>query len=97
MRKHKLEIDDLKVDSFSTDDSIAKARGTVRGQAGVYPTPSCGDTETYGEYSCRCLYARTDPDRICCNSDIWCANGCGGGTYTCYCGTGGGGSAPEMC
>lgn len=30
-----------------------------------YPTTSCGDTQTFGEYTCFCLYPATDA-RVCC-------------------------------
>lgn len=90
MRKVRLEIDALAVQSFVTATDGAP-RGTVPAfdqEGGVYPTPSCQPGETFGGFSCYCLYPRTDPDRICCNSDHWCSNGCGGGgTATCACGT----------
>jgi len=31
-----------------------------------YPTTSCGDTQTFGEYTCFCLYPATDV-RVCCD------------------------------
>lgn len=92
MRKHKLEIGELKVDTFVAGGQPAE-RGTVVGQDGYYPTPSCGPDETYGQHTCFCLYPRTD-ERLCCKSDIWCTNGCyGGGTATCTCP--GGGTDPQ--
>jgi hypothetical protein len=80
MRKMKLDVDALTVDSFTTGEAM-DARGTVKGNAYydtkpsacAYPTPSCLPGQTLGEVTCQCLYPRTDPVRICCNTDQWCA------------------------
>lgn len=91
MNGRKLHLDALRVESFETTP-VPAARGTVeaREYTGVdecvYATPSCEPGQTQGAHSCHCLYPRTDPFHICCNSDYWCSNGCG--TATCQCGTG---------
>ncbi|HSU17622.1 hypothetical protein [Longimicrobium sp.] len=79
MNKLRLDLEHLAVDSFTTGEGMDSA-GTVRGHgydtrpsACAYPTPSCQATQTFGEVTCQCLYPRTDPVRICCNTDQWCA------------------------
>ncbi|HEX5725967.1 MAG TPA: hypothetical protein VFX98_10915 [Longimicrobiaceae bacterium] len=44
MRKLRLSLDELAVDSFETKAGSADPRGTVRGLEVTAPTP-CGDTE----------------------------------------------------
>ena len=83
MKKLRLEVDQLTVQSFTTAAKPAQ-RGTVDAFANTsvqqcaYPTPSCGETETYGEATCFCLYPRSGPV-ICCQTDAWC----GGGSSPC--------------
>jgi hypothetical protein len=81
MRKVKLNVEKLHVESFTTDHETEK-RGTVHGHASqvgqgcVYPTAvyhSCEPGVTYGENTCYCLYPNTDV-RICCT-----VQGCSGG------------------
>lgn len=81
MRKVKLNVEKLRVESFPTSEA-PENRGTVVAHASrpadgcVYPTAvyhSCEPTETYGEFSCYCLYPNTDI-RICCTEQ-----GCSGG------------------
>ncbi len=81
MRKLKLNVEKLQVESFAPEEETEK-RGTVVAHASqprdgcVYPTAvyhSCEPTETYGEYSCYCLYPNTDA-RMCCTEQ-----GCSGG------------------
>jgi hypothetical protein len=94
MKKIKLEVDNLSVESFATEREPAP-RGTVDGHFTAvrdgcqYPTPSCEPGQTYGEFTCFCLYGRTD-EHICCNSDIHC-------TVTCQCGGGTGYSCAASC
>jgi len=86
MKKVRLEIADLSVDSFATH-SEPGVRGTVAGHFTAvrdgckYPTPSCQPGQTVGEFTCYCLYAQTD-EHLCCQSDIWCTNTCQGGGGT---------------
>ena len=81
MRKVKLNIETLQVESF-TPAAERPERGTVVGhfsrvQEGcVYPTAvyhSCAPGATTGERTCWCLYPDTD-DRMCCSEQ-----GCTGG------------------
>ncbi len=94
MKKIKLEIDDLAVESFSTEREPAP-RGTVEANFTSvrdrcqYPTPSCDANQTAGEFSCFCLYGPTD-EHICCASDIHC-------TVTCQCGGGTGATCQASC
>ena len=89
MKKIRLEINELSVESFTTQLPPAE-RGTVDGHFTAvrdrcqYPTPSCEPGQTYGEFSCFCLYGPTD-EHICCQSDIHCTNTCqcGGTGSTC--------------
>jgi len=94
MKKIRLEISNLSVESFTTH-SQPGVRGTIDGHFTAardgcqYPTPSCEPGQTYGEFSCWCLYGRTD-ERICCQSDIHCTN-------TCQCGGGTGATCNSTC
>ncbi|HEU0301931.1 MAG TPA: hypothetical protein VFR37_20925 [Longimicrobium sp.] len=81
MQKIKLDVEKLHVESFTPEEEAEK-RGTVVGHVSqvqngcVYPTAvyhSCEPTETYGEFTCHCLYPNTDI-RICCTEQ-----GCSGG------------------
>ena len=79
--KLRMKLEDLEVDTFATTRDDGGLAGTVRGMDGSlnpcvpgytlaqygckYPTTSCGDTETYGENTCMCLYPPTDP-HLCC-------------------------------
>ncbi|HEY0018217.1 MAG TPA: hypothetical protein VGC13_18020 [Longimicrobium sp.] len=78
--KLRLDVNALRVESFNTADNAAN-RGTVvghgacdparpctNGSSCVFPTTSCGETETYGEQTCWCAYPRTDW-RVCCDSE----------------------------
>ena len=83
MKKTRLDIGALQVDSFAVTDEATAPRGTVHGhgpsgvptcncptQAGcAYPTNSCGPTETYGENTCFCLYEPTH-FRVCCDGTV---------------------------
>lgn len=82
--KLKLDVDALRVESFATANGAA-TRGTVVGHACadgqpactagsscVFPTDSCGETETYGENTCFCYYPRTDR-RVCCGETGDCS------------------------
>ncbi|HEX6041081.1 hypothetical protein [Longimicrobium sp.] len=81
MRKIKLNVETLRVESFTPDEGPAE-RGTVVGHVSrvqegcVYPTAvyhSCQPGETVDQYTCRCLYPDTDV-RMCCSEQ-----GCSGG------------------
>jgi hypothetical protein len=80
--KLRMKLEDLEIETFATTRDGAGEAGTVRGmdatqspcvpgqtipQEGCkYPTTSCGDTETFGENTCMCLYPPTDP-HLCCD------------------------------
>lgn len=81
MKKVKLNVEKLWVESFAANDKPAEP-GTVMAHASavrdgcVYPTAayhSCEPGVTYGENTCYCLYPNTDA-RICCT-----VQGCSGG------------------
>ena len=45
MRKTRLEIDDLAIESFPTDDGNAAEAGTVRAHAATFIFEGCGQTQ----------------------------------------------------
>ena len=62
MRKTRLELDALSVDSFATTPEGAGGQGTVRAQESIQPTPP--------EYPCTCRY--TD---LCKTAYYYCGTG----------------------
>jgi hypothetical protein len=77
MKKRKLRLEDLRVESLVTTPGAA-LRGTVHGAQSfygcpftydcMYPTASCQNTETQnGEYTCAhgCMVPRTDAVACC--------------------------------
>jgi hypothetical protein len=77
MKKMKLELEQLAVDSFSAEGPRDR-RGTVYAESTrvgscQYPSRSCAPGETEGEFSCYCMYHNTD-ERVCC-SDAGCSGG----------------------
>lgn len=80
MKKLKLTIDALNVESFPTSTAADDPRGTVHGHISqvrdgcAYPSTSCADTKTYGEATCFCLYPNTDVRR-CCSEVDYCSGG----------------------
>lgn len=76
MRKVKLNVEKLRVESFAASEEPSN-QGTVVGHGSqvrdgcVYPTAnyhSCEPTETYGEFTCHCLYPNTDA-QMCCTEE----------------------------
>jgi hypothetical protein len=102
MRKLKLEMDDLAVESFTVDES-QRVRGTVAGMTGatacdtggcggycqssplscgcntnagcIFPTDSCGPTETFDQFTCHCQYPNTDYHVCCGGPSADCSGG----------------------
>ena len=80
MKKLRLELDDLRVDTFRTGVVRMGAR-TVRGHAYTaigycqYPSTSCPPGETGSGYSCYCMYPNTS-EQVCCSDP---ERGCSGG------------------
>jgi hypothetical protein len=80
MKKTKLNLSELTVESFSTIPRKPEQRGTVVAHTGEcsYPTlyNACLETVTYGENTCYCEVPRSDP-RYCnterdCSGDGMC-------------------------
>lgn len=80
MKKIRLELDTVQVESFTTSTQTETGRGTVHGHISRvadtcrYPSTSCGDTQTFGEATCNCLYPPTDIRR-CCSDVDYCSGG----------------------
>jgi len=82
MRKLRLDLDELAVESFAPADS-ATARGTVRGLASLY-WEDCSPSETCAGAGWPC-----DPTDQSCGGSCYeatCAPGCGGGGTGAGCG-----------
>ena len=84
MRKLKLDLDSLDVQSFQTDDGLMSG-GTVQGQSGVWDLPSictyqCGPSTYYG-----CGYTDYETCGNTCNTcdQYTCFESCGGSCFTC--------------
>lgn len=93
MRKIRLEIDALQVESFAPTERPV-ARGTVRGMASLY-WEDCGDTETFdGAYGCGATeqscggtcYENTCHPGCGYGGSVGCSGGCSAVTI-CYVGT----------
>ena len=68
MKKLKLQLDALAVESFSTDSFPADAAGTVRGNAGTRNQDTCqescfGTCDYTCRYTCKCVF--TEPQVTC--------------------------------
>jgi hypothetical protein len=86
MKKLRLEVEGLRVETFQTA-APAPASRTVRGHEAVgtygttdicfcaYPSTSCAPGETGSGASCYCMYARTG-EQVCCSDPN---RGCSGG------------------
>ena len=79
MRKISLNVDTLRVESFDTEDGVAKTRGTVRGN--YYPTQfSCPETQCgagclSGPAPCYPTLAFTNGQVACfCDQSLRCAD-----------------------
>ena len=81
MKKLKLDLGKLKVDSFQTSSNEQKRQGTIHGNATVTqvsPT-NCDGATCYGDATCyvSCVYP-TCPNNICrpsvetCTGPCWC-------------------------
>ena len=74
MKKLRLHLDEMDVESFEISEQMKSGRGTVRGHLTVN-TPCSGQCDTVADYTC-------DPDETCTNTklgDYTCA-----GNYTCW-------------
>ena len=80
--KLKLELDELRVESFDTTAADGVARGTVRGNAGAYPAASA-DIDTCATQSPDCSWdsncARSCP-WTCAGDPVSCGGSCDGAT-----------------
>ncbi|HEX6751001.1 MAG TPA: hypothetical protein VF092_27175 [Longimicrobium sp.] len=68
--KHKLILDDLRVDAFATTDTAQVARGTVRGRESIFTHQNCPPMtadDTCG-MTCgpTCEPSVCIPDTVCC-------------------------------
>lgn len=92
MRKIRLEIDALQVDSFTAADQ-AVPRGTVQGLASLYWEDCVGSETCDGGYPCgetEQSCGGTCYERTChpgCGGSAGCSGGCGSGVTHCYMGT----------
>lgn len=80
MKKVKLDLSGLSVESFRTTPAMRDQRGTVVGHTGncSYPTwyNECLPTVTYGENTCYCRVPHSDPRY--CNTNVECYESNGG-------------------
>jgi len=62
-----LDANELRVESFETEDGDAKLRGTVNGQASIFTCPrtQCGAECPSGPHPCETSYAWTDGVNAC--------------------------------
>ncbi|HEU4886153.1 MAG TPA: hypothetical protein VFT45_28195 [Longimicrobium sp.] len=74
MKKTRMSLGDLTVESFRTTPEIRAQRGTVVGHTGNCSFPTwyneCNETVTYGENTCYCIVPRTDAQY--CNTNREC-------------------------
>ena len=90
MKKLRLNLDDIKVESFATGPGYLTGRGTVFGQNKPPSTPdpnvstcgtNCASGITYNEY-CTCMANCTNVNTCGTTCITNCAGGCGW-SYTC--------------
>jgi hypothetical protein len=74
MRKISLDVNELRVESFETEDGDARTRGTVNGHASLFSCPQtqCGAQCPSGPHPCEGSYAWTDGMNAClCDDGTW--------------------------
>ncbi|HET7460309.1 MAG TPA: hypothetical protein VFJ82_03640 [Longimicrobium sp.] len=77
MKKRRLNLENITVESFETEHGTGTLRGTVHGHASIYcsenPDHTCDVATCVDEYTCRFLSC---PDRFACEGGSGAADSC---------------------